>query len=315
MRNRQMINLFAGLAFVLSLIGTAYAQSGSIGFPNGITVAIKTETVPPSNSGSLGNAYSSGSTYSGSGNIVHRVMTDTKNKIYFGYDVVVEKQAESEKFVVTIKPLSKTPAQVMGKYARPVENGPDYTKFTPRSLPKFPDPVILNDGDTITLDILENPQTNGKISDIIKVTSKPGRFPSHFSEREKAKDFTIDDVNLLLDAPEILIDGRKSQLGGRASANLLWVYFNGKGRFIFSFVPQPGYDFQKTGMILDNKILFDHNGESYEFINKSPVLGLGGKWNLWVMFDPDYKPSHKLSPESLYEFGGATKVEYLFDKK
>ena len=310
MKNRNLINSVLISVLTVVSFGTINAQSGSIQFDN-VVVAIKTETVPPGSSDSLGNIYSSGTTFSG--NIVHRVMTDTKNKMYFGYDVAVEKQGETDKFKVSIRPLSKSPNQILGRHEASAL--PDYDKFTAQSLPKYPEAVILDDGDTITLDILQNPQTRVKISDIIKVTSKSKKFGNYFSERENAKDFTIGDVDLRFDYPDILINGEKSKFGGGASGNVIWIYIHGKGRFIFSFSPHPGYNFQKSGVILDNKISFDHDGDSYEFINKSPVLGSGGKWNLWIMFDQNYKPSYKISPESPYQFGAADKVEYLFSNK
>ena len=311
--NKSLINTGLVLILTLAFFSIAKAQYGTIQFGNGITVAIKTETVPPNNSDSLGNIYTSDTT--SSDNVVHRIMTDMKNKIYFGYDVVIEKQGETDKFRVSIKPLSKSPDQLLRRNTASVGNMPDYSSFTARSLPKYPEAVILEDGDTITLDILENPQTRAKISDIIKITSKSQKFFNYFSDREKAKDFTINDVDLRFDQPEILINGEKSKFNGGASGNFVWVFIYGKGRFIFSFAPQPGYNFQKTGMILDNKIVFDYNGESYEFINNSPVLGTGGKWNLWVMFDQNYQPSNGVSPKSPYAFGAADKIEYIFDNK
>lgn len=312
MKSKILFNLGLILALTIAFSGSAKPQSGAIQFNNGVTVAIKTETVPLGNSDSLGNI-SGYTTYSD--NVVHRIMTDAKNKIYFGYDIVIEKMGESEKFKVSIKPLSKSPNQLISRFTTVVEDTPDYDSFTAQSLPKYPEAVILEDGDTVTLDILENRRTGAKKIDIIKVTAKPKKFGNYFSEREKARDFTINDVDLRFDAPEILINGAKSKIGGGASGNVIWIYIYGKGRFIFSFAPQPKYNFQKTGMILDNKIMFEYNGDSYEFINKSPVLGSAGKWNLWVMFDPEYQPTYKLSPESPYEFGAADKVEYLFNNK
>lgn len=313
MRNKTLINTGLGLALTLFFFGVAKAQYGTIQFDNGITIAIKTETVPRNNSSSLGNIYSSNTTYSGS--ILHRVLTDTKNKIYFGYDVEIEKQGEPEKFKVSIKPLSKSPNQLILKNTTSVGNTPDYDSFTAQSLPKYPDAVILEDGDTITLDILENPQTGAKISDVIKITSKPKQFGNYFSEREKAKDFTIEDVLLRMERPDIYINEKEYKTGVSLVGNLNWIYIRGKGRFIFSFKPQPSYNFQKTGLIQNNKIQFEFNGDKYKFISKSPILGLGGKWNLWVMHDPGYQPTYSVTEEKPFVFGAAGKVEYLFEKQ
>lgn len=309
---KSKISMKFGFMLMLALLTIANAQSNSIGFKSGITVAIKTETVPPGNTDSLGSIY--GYTDS-SDNIVHRMMTDTKNKIYFGYDVVVEKQDETGKFKVSIKPLSKTPKQLLNRNITSGGNIPDYDTFTAKSLAKYPEAVILDDGDTITLDILENPQTRTKISDIIKVMSKPSKFISDFSERRDAKDFTIDDVLLKMTKPEISINDKTYKTGTSLMGNINWIYIQGKGRFIFSFSPQPGYNFQKTGIILDNKIMFDFNGDKYKIISQTPILGEGGKWNLWVMYDPDYHSTFDISPESPFHFGAASKIEYLFNKK
>lgn len=291
-------------ALMLGFSAIGKAQSHAIRLGNGITVAIKTETVPPDDKNSPGNTYSSGTGYTG--NIVHRVMMDAKNKIYFGYDLVVEKQNESGKFRVEIKPLSKSPNKLF------VQNSSDYSGFTAKTLPKYPDAVFLDDGDSVTMEILENQQAGIKISDIIKVNSEWKKFGSYFSERESAKDFTIDEVNMYFDKPEISVNGQKTIHGGGASGNVIWFYIPGKGRFIFSFRPQPEFDFRKNGMILDNKMIFEHDGEKYEVVNKSPVLNSGGKWNLWVIFDRNYQPESPDLPNS-YVFGAASKVKYLFD--
>ena len=307
MRRKILTNTALILSVMLGFFAVGKAQSGSIQFSSGITVAIKTETFPPNDKNSFGNGFSSGTGYTG--NTVHRVMTDTKNKIYFGYDLDVEKQGESGKFKVSIKPLSKNPGELFR------QNSFDYSGFTAKSLPKYPAPFVLDDGDSVTLDILENRQTGGKISDIIKITAKPQKFFNYFSDREQAKDFTLNDVNLHFDKPEISIDGQKTTHGGGASGNVIWIFIPGKGRFIFSFRPQNAFDFKKNGTILDNRISFEYNGEKYEIVNKSPVLGSSGKWNLWMMFDESYNPSSENYSNAEYIFGAADEVKSLFDFK
>ena len=315
MKNKYLVKtgILAMLMFALFCV-TAEAQYGIYQLPSGTTVVIKTETVPPSDSSPFGNAYSSVTDYYGE--TVHRVMFDNKSKTYFGYDLAIEKLGETGKFKVTIKPLSKALDKLMNSATSYSGEKPNYINFTEKSLPKYPDAVTIDDGDTITLDILENRKTNMKIADFIKITAKPHKFAApYFSEREKAKDFTLNDVNLMLDKPEISINGQKSNHGTKASGNVVWVYIPGKGRFIFSFRPQTESNFQKTGMILDNKIIFEYAGEKYEITNRSPVLNSGGKWNLWVMFDQNYQPSNDNYSNAEYVFGAADKIDFLFDKK
>ncbi|CAN5241251.1 hypothetical protein BH20ACI1_BH20ACI1_02530 [soil metagenome] len=301
MKNKILVKMFLIGIFAAMSAVFSNAQEGATTFKDGYTVAVKTEKRPSDNNRSSDYIRT---VETSSGYAINRLIIDETNKIYYGYDYKVIREDKTNKFRISFAPLSVNPKTLFNTEG-----------FTAKTLPAYPADIVVEDGDSVTLDILENPQTGAKVSDIIKVTSKPNKFGSYFAEREKAKDFTIDDVQLRLDAPEVLINGEKSKIGGSASGNIIYVALYGKGRFIFSFVPQPGYNFQKNGVILDNKIMFDYNGESYQFINKSPVLGSGGKWNLWVMFDPDYKPTYQLSPNSPYEVGTADKLEYLFQKK
>jgi len=90
-----------------------------------------------------------------------------------------------------------------------------------------------------------------------------------------------------------LIDGNVTGVGkstnGCAGA-LLWFYVQNRGRFIVSLVPRPGYEFQRVGIIEDNRIEFTVNDNHYEWLSSSPILPGGGTWNLWVLHDPKYAP-------------------------
>jgi hypothetical protein len=66
---------------------------------------------------------------------------------------------------------------------------------------------------------------------------------------------------------------------------LPFFFVPGKGRFIFSLSSHEGYDFQKIGVIDNNKISFSYNGDNYEWVSQQPVLNRYDKWYLWVMHD------------------------------
>ncbi len=51
-----------------------------------------------------------------------------------------------------------------------------------------------------------------------------------------------------------------------------------------------GYAFQKIGTITNNKVTFSYAGDNYEIISQSPILGNGGKWHCWILFEPNYVP-------------------------
>jgi len=297
MQNRALIFFSAACALFVSVSSGVQAQENSTRFASGVIIAVKAETIPPQSNGESGNFVANSS----SGDIMHRVISDPKGKVYFGYDLKAVREPQPNTFRVSIRPLS-VKAELLLKTSG----------FRSQTVKKYPEDVVVEDGDTINFETLENPSTGVKVVDLIKVTTEDRKFGTYFAERMEAKDFTVDDVDLRLDRPVILCNDEKIQTNAGASGHLVWVYIRGKGRFIFSFTPQPDQNFQKIGVIEDNKILFDHDGVSYQVINKTPVLGSGGKWNLWVRIDPAYKPEVEPPTEQPYQLGAADEVQYLF---
>ena len=331
---KKLINLSLACIITPCLFTVSYAQNSFIQLGNGITVVIKTEVSPRNSTAAFGNIYSSNSS-----NIIHRVLTDRTNKIYFGYDLLIEKQEEAGKFRVSIKPLSKKPDALLKNSGMPMQGnsntraavanssgnsqttGPiiignsNYKDYTEISLPNYPKDIILEDGDVLTLDLLENPKTKAKISDLIKIPNKTGQSSYYFSTDTSPKTYSIEDVMLRIERPDIYINNKKYETASTVAGNINWIYINGKGRFIFSFQPQPNYNFQKIGNIKNNELSYEFNGDKYRFVSRTPVLGQGGNWNLWIMHDPDYKATYKVSDGSPFIFGAAGKVSNLFQRR
>jgi hypothetical protein len=303
MKSKMIFCLSLICILCLGFFSSIKAQQSSVRFNSGITIAIKTEITPadPTNrtSGNFGYSVST----STSENTMHRVLTDKKNKLYFGYDVTVTPQSEKDKFKVSIKPLSIDP----NKLRINLEN------LAAQVLPKYPDEILIDDGDTITLEILENPQTKVKIFDLVKITTENRSGGNYFSEKKPARDFTIDDVILHVTNFEVFVNGEKiGKGGGSVSGANIYFYLPERGRFIMSPFPRKGFNLQKIGVVENNKVSFNFNGEEYKFASSSPILGSGGKWNLWILHDADYRSS--FSANSPYEFGAADKIEFLFKK-
>src|SRR5688500_20116482 len=104
------------------------------------------------------------------------------------------------------------------------------------------------------------------IVDIVKVTFDRSILREKYLE-VAPKDFTLDAVSLAVKSYELMIGGllvgkSKSKIGCEGS--LLWIYIPDHGRFIISLVPRGGYPFQKLGLLDDNRIEFELNGELYE---------------------------------------------------
>lgn len=304
MKNKCFAYVFAVLLFC-GLIQITNAQQGSIGFKDGITVAIKIKQNGETQN--FSNIYNSSATDK---NVIHRVMIDRKNQTYFGYDLEVVATADTKQFEVLIKPLS-------------VENMIDSIKIvgnsdnlSPRSIPKYPGKILVQEGDTIVLDILENSKTKEKISDLIKVTRRKTKPESYFFDNSNPKDFTVNEVKLSMLGFDIYVNDEKVKFnGGGMVGSVIWIYFPNKGRFIFSPIEQPGYNFQRIGVIDNKTMSFNYAGVNYKFISNEPILDSFGKWNLWVMFDPDYQSNSQTSDDKSLQLGATGKVEDLFENQ
>ncbi len=304
MKNRYFVYMFTVQVLLFGLVQTANAQLGEMRFKNGIKVVIKTDQNKEQDQ-NFTNIYTSPATDE---NVVYRLLIDKKNKLYFGYELEIVPTADTEKFEVFIKPLS-----FKGENGNVLKEITEEYNSSLGSLPKYPDKILVQEGDTIAFDILENSQTKQKISDSIKITRKKQKLENYFTQPKNPGDFTVNDVKLSVLGFDIYVNDEKVKFaGGGMIGSVIWIYFPNKGRFIFSPIEQPGYNFQRLGVIDDKTMDFNYAGVNYKFISNTPILSSFGKWNLWVMFDPDYQPNSQTSDDKSFQLGAAGKVESLF---
>jgi hypothetical protein len=306
MKNKVLYIFICFIMFVL----TSYGQGSNAIFPDGTTVVFdnKVASALAEKSNSRVRVFNVLSAVGGA-NVVHRVFVDGENRTHFGYDLDVKKDAETGKFTLTFKPLSV----ILFSNVAPS-----------KILPKFPEPMQVKEGDTISVDLLENPKTKEKIADFIKILQgAPNQKNNQFnnsgvviipdaksvqtftrvtvdSTDGPPKDFSLDEVILQMFNASLTVNGKLLAEKKVAFGANVYFYVKGKGRFVISPFPREGFKFQKTGMIDGRNISFEMNGDKYEIQSLAPIICSGGKWNLWVLHEPDYRPNS----ESEVEFGG-----------
>jgi GWxTD domain-containing protein len=331
---------------ILAIFNQAKAQQSSVSFnKQGVSLIFKIESSSPdAKKQSFGSVYFTGYDENEKQSRVHRILTDRESGTYFGYDLIVESADAPGKFKISFKPLSIDPPVHLIKL----------NDLKAGSLPKYPEAMTVEDGDTIALDILYNPQTKVKIADLIKVTTKKpqssdfslftttasgGGFNSKpgfenfgtssgsgsnegLFSKKSSRDFSLDDVKLRLTSPKLLVGGtvstiQGSEWSGVIEGSVIFLYIPGKGRFIFSIFPRDDFNFRKDAALENNKIIFQSNNERYEIVSEAPIISSGGDWNLWILNDPNYKPDLTFGSVSAdhLQYGASNQVDYLLTRK
>jgi hypothetical protein len=226
-------------------------------------------------------------------NVVHRMLFDRDaSGIHFGYDLWVEPIPDSKQFRVTIKPLSDEYEQRIRNRQR--GQGLQQSDRILSPVTRFPEPLTIEDGDTLRVDVMVNHSTGETIGDIIKISSKPLSPGPRAGAGRAPRDFTIEDVELKVLGSKITVNGELEGGiggGGGCAGAIIWFYLPNRGRFIVSLTQHRGYDFQKVGTVEDNKITFSIEGNRFEWVSKSAIVSSRGNWNLWVLHDSAYQPS------------------------
>ena len=245
-------------------IGPTFIMGGAGTLKSGITIQFATYAIP---GGGWGAGYGRGGIDVGT-DTLHRSVVDSAGGSYFGYDLTFASDAAGG-YQAVFRPLSRVPAS---------------SRLT---VPKFPAPQPVHDGDTIALDLMVRPDGTQRIVDYIRISLRPPEPAPPVTTAEPG-DFTLDDGAVTYDAAfmTIWVDGhRETATAGftQKPGATFWITFPGQGRYILSLLPHPGS--AKTGVVRDNVLAFQDGGRKYEVRFMSPIAGAGKAWNLYVARD------------------------------
>jgi len=227
--------------------------------------------------------------YNIEGNTIERTLINESTGVYVSYALQIERLENSTKLRISVKPFPEEGIQRMRDsiwFKRYAEKWPNKRNYDPTPLPRYPEPKIIDISDVVELTLWVNPENGAQIGD---------RWRFELDQPTPLRDFTLDEVALKLTAYRLLINGEvrsgDKPLPGGFTAPLPWFSVPGRGRFVFSIQPHEGYDFQKIGVIDGNKISFTFGGDKYDWVSGLPIIDERGRWNLWVLHDPNFEPS------------------------
>ena len=215
----------------------------------------------------------------------HRVVLDRSQRRYFAYDLLVDPKDGSRAFQVRIEPFSLSATDL----AETQMVDPSWTHVPLLKYPLVPD---VRAGDTVAIDLLENPATGQKVVDYFVFKRSNATAAAELSP---VRDLSLADVELRLEDFRISVNGTvldaSTRVGGSISGAALWFYFPERGRFVMSLLPNPKLGFRRAGEVTNGSLTFTEGRERYDIKSTSRIVPAGGRFNLYVLHDPKWRPT------------------------
>ena len=282
----------------LSLFATAKGQTGRqllSGSASSGSVAFRYETRLEPATPDLSSKFGGGGVVVDKSGI-HRYMTDSDGREYFGYDLLMDPLPESNTYRVTVRPLSVDANRLE------LKNPAAWRKL---SLPGYPAPQTLHGGDTIVIDLLVNSGTGQKIVDYVHVQDQKRLLDTASGP---AGDFTVEDAELRVTDPHVSVNGNPveaaaSYTGGVTGA-VIWFYLPERGRYFLSLAPHPQHGFQLAGEVRGSTLTFSDGSDRVVVDCNGRVAPGYAAYRLYVLRQAGWRPREQDSRGAFLLTGG-----------
>jgi hypothetical protein len=234
----------------------------------------------------LGNM--GGGTIGGEG-VIHRFMSDRRQRVYFGYDVLIEVLPQPNTYRVSFTQLSSDSIRdILGN---------DASNWTQLPAPDWGGPAVrtIRAGEVLALDLLTNSTTGQKIVDYVSIKG-PSFDPTwrFLYETGTPQDFRAEDAALEFFSPHITVtgpvDASSIPTGIVAYGAAAWFYLPMHGRFILSLTPHPELGFVKAGEVRGSTLSFTVGNETYSLASAGRIAPGQHPFNLYVLHEPGWQP-------------------------
>jgi hypothetical protein len=225
-------------------------------------------------------------------------LLDKSNHLYFGYELLLEQQQPGT-YLATFGKLGITPLDLAAGSIPRLPQGSTNAQgatdhaWTILPLPAIPEPPILHDDDSISIDLFVDAATGEKLIDEIRIN--PPRPVSNFVPSVPTVSGTARDAELQIIQPLVTLNRRVQVSSGATLRNvhgaLVWLYIPDHGRYVLSLVPRPGLGFKKAGEVRGGVITFTLDKDSIKLKCMNPIAGGDAPYNLYVLHDEDWEPT------------------------
>jgi hypothetical protein len=187
--------------------------------------------------------------------------------------------------------------------------------------PKFPGPRTIRPYEVLELPLLTNEAWGQRLTDYVTVGEPPRQGFNAERPREFAfasgtpRDFTATDVVLTLIEPRLTWTspaGTGRVTRGDASGGVLWVYVPNAGRFLLSLVPHR--QFVRAGSVRGTSLTFQMDGNTYHINSATRIAPGDAAFNLYVLRQPNWKPTFPHADLDAIHMGAADRAEYLISR-
>ena len=207
--------------------------------------------------------------------VIDRFVRDNFRHVYVSYEVTVE--------LLPGDTYRATFAQSTAPVPESIASGWQVT-----STLNFPVPQILQDGDTVTLDLYSDNKTGQRVVEDIHF----GKQASMVLRKGAARDVYADD-DLTIAQPRVRKNGvalELSEVSGSLAGPVLWIYVPGEGRYVLSLKQRAG--FKRVGEVVGNSVRFNVGGNVFRIDCGERIADAGsGTYNLYAMQDSEWEPA------------------------
>ena len=220
-----------------------------------------------------------------------RILMNRERRTYFGYRMTVSIESDNSYSIAWTPQFRLTP-----ELARVVHiDDPEAWRQQPTGWDAT-NRKIVRPGDVIALDLMVSPQTGQKIVEYITI-QEPFRLSLNFFNNPAPREFSYvggaprefraEDAELRLREPLFTINGKveESSRGSLQdiSGPTVWLLAPGKGRFVLSLTPRPG--FQKAGEVRGTSLSFKWGADTFGISSASRIVAGDAAFNLYVSHD------------------------------
>ena len=158
---------------------------------------------------------------------------------------------------------------------------------------RAPKPLQILDGQHAEIDLASSKDGQVKAVASIQVTMYERRL-SDIPASIQPQDLTLDALQLNVVAAQVF----KNNLlfgdhAGGATGSTLVAYLPNVGRILFSLVPHKEFEFSKTAVIENNRIIFNIDQDHYEIASQGSIIGQPGPWKIYMLRASDTVPCNQ----------------------